>query len=313
MGKRGWEPIVPGSSLLPETVNELDAVSFLATAEPDVVVTGLSWPIRIEETFSRAAQARVLPLVWLEDMWGGHRRCDSRPPDLILTIDGAAARLVRDERRYAKTDVRVIGSPVFDALDPAKIPETTKTAVDALRGHGTVVLLAGQGEATDDVLRVVFRSIVKTREPCVLVPRFHPKFMPEHGNRWTAAIEAFRTERPDRVRELPAPEHELDHVAACADITVSVYSTGLLASAFARQFPVSVATPATVAEMKRATGVERYPLAAFGAAVEIAEPTDLVALHRERRWKTAKAQRSAFRNAAFKARVAANAILSLCG
>lgn len=126
------------------------------------------------------------------------------------------------------------------------------------------------------------------------------------------ALGSFRTEHPERLCELPREAHGIDHIAACADITISAFSTALLASAFARQFPVSIATPATIWEMRQATGVERYPLAAFGAAVEIAEPTDLVRLLHERRWKVSKAQRSAFRNAAFKPNVAANAILSLC-
>ncbi len=70
---------------------------------PDVVVCGLSSPIRSEAWFAAGAKnsecSGGVPLVYLDDNWGAVYRCETQA-DLVLTIDALEVRLIEGNPAY---------------------------------------------------------------------------------------------------------------------------------------------------------------------------------------------------------------------
>jgi hypothetical protein len=230
------------------------------------IIATLGEPIRIEALLSHEANKRRIPLVWLEDVWGAHIRSDAAP-DMIVTLDEAGRRMIASNPRFKKT--RIVIADLFPEEDLGITNEMRAHFREKTNGKLTV-LLAGQGEITEKIIRFVQKSLLITRDPCQVFARFHPKYK----NIWPVwekmlGSRAFFDE--DGL-------YTANQLAALCDITVSSYSTVLRIAARHRHLPVSVSTPETRKAMRMSAGYEQYPLVSIKSAIEISEPMDFAHL-----------------------------------
>lgn len=241
------------------------AITILKNERPDVVVATLGSPINLEDIFSKAANILRIPLVWFPDVWGAERR-SSATPDVLLSFDKIEQEIVQSQPRFANTKVAVVGHPLVDQLksqpDCVAIQE-----IESLKNSGkTVILIAGQGEYTTDMIDFVCESVKNSNGSFAVIPRFHPKYKdskPEWIAKWNERLATL----PEGIVVNLDPKIKTDHIAMLADITVSSFSTTLTCAALARKIPISVSTPATREAMVKSTGLDYYPPTRVGAAV----------------------------------------------
>lgn len=287
--ENGFEPVFKGSKDFKKEPFECDVQELINHAKPDVVATGFGNPINIERGFALAANAAGIPTVGYEDLWEGHQRTPACY-DTILTLDDVAERVIRSKQQFADTRVIKIGNA--SVLEGAKTPVKAETmaTVDKLRKDGSlVVLMAGAGGYTTDMLRVTFQSVLMTRTRVKLIVRLHPKYFPmlavdgdgkiTNGELWKMRVATFQERNPDVLVELDGKQHKTDDLARCCDIVISTAGTALLNAAVARMVPISVMTEITAEGLRELMpSLAHYPLVDAGAVVEIKEPIDLGAL-----------------------------------
>jgi hypothetical protein len=251
----------------------LDPYATLKKVKPDVVVTGHSNPLHLDEKFGLAANEAGIPLVWIQDFWGGGVK-NAAKPDLIFTLDHIGADILKRNPRFEKKDIRISGNLALNALENFAIPEDLAIKLNHLTKP--VILLAGGGVSTASVIKVIVESLKQTPGDWTLVPRFHPKWAERaysggktYGEIWRELL----SELGDRVVEVPT--QNADALAMLCDMTVSPFSTLLLSSVVAKKIPVSVRTPEMIKDISGQNGLTRYPLVEAGAVLEISSPVNL--------------------------------------
>lgn len=271
--KEGFDLHFQGTTDYRDEPFTVDAAALLKHLKPDVMVTGLSSPINLEEQFASAANTLDIPVVWLNDFWGGSTRNNARP-DLIFTIDHIDEKIVKKNPRFEKVRVSISGNLALNTLENFSAPEDVAKRMNELKKP--VILLAGGGVSTTSVIEILVNSLRMTPGDWTLIPRLHPKHAKRqgpdgrtYGETWNGLLAEFG----ERVAEVPTDN--ADAVAMLADITVSPFSTLLLPSVVAKKLPVSVRTPEMIKDLKAQTGLERYPLAEVGAVFEMLGPANL--------------------------------------
>ena len=271
--KEGFDFYFQGTTDYRDEPFTVDAAALLKRLKPDVVVAGLSSPINLEEQFTSAANILGIPVVWLNDFWGGSTRNNARP-DMIFTIDHIDEKIVKENPRFEKGRVSTSGNLALNALENFSAPEDIARRMNELKKP--VILLAGGGASTTSVIEILVESLRMTPGDWTLVPWLHPKHAKRqgpdgrtYGELWNGLLAEFG----ERVVEIPTDN--ADAIAMLADITVSPFSTLLLPSVVAKKIPVSVRTPEMVKDLKAQTSLERHPLAEVGAVFEMLGPTNL--------------------------------------
>ncbi|MFY9462469.1 MAG: hypothetical protein WAP51_04690, partial [Candidatus Sungiibacteriota bacterium] len=274
--KEGFDFYFQGTTDYRDEPFTVDAAALLKRVKPDIVVTGLSSPINLEEQFTSAANILGIPVVWLNDFWGGSARNNARP-DMIFTIDHIDEKIVKENPRFAKVWVSISGNLALNALENFSAPEDVARRMNELKKP--VILLAGGGASTTSVIEILVESLRMTPGDWTLVPRLHPKHAKRqgpdgrtYGEIWNGLLAEFG----ERVVEIPTDN--ADAIAMLADITVSPFSTLLLPSVVAKKIPVSVRTPEMVKDLEAQTGLTHYPLVEAGAVIEMAAPRNIKSL-----------------------------------
>mgnify|MGYP001580491795 FL=1 len=274
--KEGFHSYFQGTTDYRDEPFTLDVSSVLKKVKPDVVVTGHSNPLHLDEKFGLAANETGTPLVWIQDFWGGGVKNASRPC-CIFALDHIGADILKRNPRFEKTDIRISGNLALNALENFALPEDLIARLDQLKKP--VILLAGGGASTTSVIKVVVESLKRTPGEWTLIPRLHPKWAERkcdggktYGEIWRELL----SELGDQVVEVPTPN--ADALAMLCDFTISPFSTLLLPSVVAKKIPVSVRTPEMVKDLEAQTGLTRYPLVEAGAVIEMAAPMNLKAL-----------------------------------
>ena len=274
--KAGFELYFQGTTDYRDEPFTVDARSILKRVAPSVVVTGLGSPIHLENQFGLAANDARIPLVWIEDFWGGNTR-GAAQPELIFTLDHIGVNIVRRNPRFVNTRVEIAGNLALNALENIAVPQDLRTRMDELKKP--TILLVGGGASTTSVIEILVKSLRMTPGDWTLIPRLHPKWTNRkaegektYGEIWNGLLAEFG----ERVVEVPTDN--ADAVAMLAAITVSPFSTLLLPSVVAKNIPISVRTPEMIQDLKAQTGLERYPLAEVGAVFEIERPMPLTAI-----------------------------------
>lgn len=253
---------------------DIDAAEEILRSEnPGVVITTLGSPINLEDAFSHAANRLDIPLVWFPDVWGAETRSQATP-NIVFAFDETEMLVLDEQSRFEHSRIEVVGHPLADEM----CAEPSADAQRIVRGSHlfeTVILIAGQGEYTGDMIDFVANSIAQSDDGrFVIIPRFHPKYKddkPEWIKAWSERLAAI----PDVTVIEIDPKVTTDDIARIADITVSSFSTTLTYAALAGQIPISVATPAARAAMVKSTGLDHYPPTRIGAAIEATGPMDL--------------------------------------
>ncbi|OHA83059.1 MAG: hypothetical protein A2408_02660 [Candidatus Yonathbacteria bacterium RIFOXYC1_FULL_52_10] len=254
---------------------DIDAAEVILRSEnPGVVITTLGSPINLEDAFSHAANRLDIPLVWFPDVWGAETRSQAIP-DIVFAFDETERLVLEGQPRFEHSRIEVVGHPLADEMLAGPSDEAQRIAVGAHIENSTIILIAGQGEYTGDMIDFVANSIAHfTEGKFIIIPRFHPKYKDDKPE-WIAAWR----ERLDAIQDAAVievdPRVSTDDLARVADITVSSFSTTLTYAALAGKIPISVTTPAARAAMVKSTGLDHYPPTRIGAAIEATEPMHL--------------------------------------
>ena len=244
---------------------------------PDVVVVGEGFPNHLEGKFARAAQTRHIPLVLVEDFWGGFRRITGlhQPPDLVLTLDEYAASLARQEFGR-RTRISIVGNPGV-RMDVEPAPE-----VALMRATGDLVItFCGGGSETAEQIELLSQCLAVTSREWKLIPRWHPKVAelpdPENGSRpYRETWDALLAPLGDRVVRVDGPPTK--RVVVASDRFVAGFSTLLTTGAKAGVVAVALVTPAVQRSLLEESGLSEVPQVALGVADLVVNAVDLVLL-----------------------------------
>ena len=297
----------------------ISASTILADVRPDVVVCGLSSPIRAEAWFASATRQqstifRGIPLVCLDDNWGAVYRCQT-PADLVFTIDALGKRLVEQSLLYDRRDykVEIIGDlSATAATEP--IPQATIDAFNAAKGDAdfAFVLCSQKWTESDDIIRIGLESCAMSLEQgakLVVIPRFHPGASDEDKVKWRDKVGLLIREYPDAVQTIDG--HNTDHLATLADGTFAATGSALRAAAYAGKFPICVWTPRLGEKLKAESGMEHHSLAVADAALELFASEEIVACIENYGDNVRFVQKELLTPISFDAEKAADAILAL--
>jgi hypothetical protein len=251
-----------------------DPIGTLEALAPKAVITGLSWPINLEQVWGLAANELGILLVHVEDFWGGSYRSTAHP-DIIGVIDEAAARIACEQ--HPEAHVVLSGNPGVKP-SPHRASAATSERVEAFRQkHGRVVLLTLGIEA--DVASFAAKCFAMMKGDFGIIRSVHPKVLQPGSNIIPGTEETYADffekhllpwqDRIEVMSDLP-----IDDVAVCADMVVTGASTVLLTAAQAGVPVVSFWTPDTKRIVYESSGCKEYPPAALGMPC-LTEPADL--------------------------------------
>lgn len=282
MGASRWPemcsvlPIFRGTDDYDAMPFSLEVEAVLERYHPDVVIVGTSFPNHLEQEFARAAQERGIPLVVVEDFWGGSRRISGlRRPDLVLTLDEYSARLVR-EQFGSESRVVVVGNPGVK-LDVARAPEV----MELRSGGDLVITLCGGGYETAEQIQLLLECLAVTNQQYKLIPRWHPKVVdqpdPENDNRpYRETWDALLAPLGDRVVRVDGPGTE--NVVVASSLVCAGFSSLLTTAAKAGVAAAALVTPKVLQALQGESGLSQVPQVELGAAYLVTSPADLALL-----------------------------------
>jgi len=280
MGASRWSsmcqvsPVFRGTDDFRRAPFSLDASAILNRYSPNVVVVGESSPNNLEGQFARVAQKFNIPLVLVEDFWGGFVRISGliKSPDLVLTLDQHAAGFVQTQ--FPDTHVVVTGNP---GVRQEGIVQAREVLDLRARGH-LVITFCGGGPETAEQLQLLLQCLSRTSGEWVLIPRWHPKEADrpdaENGNQpyretWDTLLEPLGS-RVVRFDKLPT-----DNVLASSDVVCAGYSTTLTTAAYVGVTAVSLVTPEVKRLLMKESGLSQVPQVALRVAHAVDTPVDL--------------------------------------
>ena len=257
----------------------LDVEAALEAIRPSAVVVGESAPCHLEKQIAKAANILSIPLVAVDDLWGGFRRLDARP-DLILTLDELGVRKAKEA--FPDVSVSVVGNPgVPSEKELSELKELQVPALTSLKNsYVKVITFVGGGkESTLKELQLLLECLKLTPKSWCLVVSFHPKWRKvlnpegkEYGDVWSEALSSLG----NRVRYT----HELgissrDAVVG-ADLVVAGVSTLMTTAAALGKPVVSLTTPEVLEVLRSEGGLDEVPQVSLGLAKEVVVPENLL-------------------------------------
>ncbi|MBI2639300.1 MAG: hypothetical protein HYW90_00195 [Candidatus Sungbacteria bacterium] len=256
----------------------LDAETLVKKVNPDIVIVTMSSPINLEDQIGKAANTFGIPVVALNDFWGGLTRAKTAKADLMLGID--ETDLAAAHRHFSHNYISaVVGNHAVSKARRIKpSPEILYKMLDLKHRFETIILFAGGGpEYTGAEIKLLVGCLQKTPGSWVVIKRYHGK----HANRtapnvnttWREVWDSQFAPLGDRIIELPTPEG--DAVATLSDCTVSGFSTMMTTAVASYKRAIALVTPETRKSLKAQTTLGRYPLAMTGLVPEIVVPTNL--------------------------------------
>jgi len=256
----------------------VDAKAELAKLGAELVVSTMGSPINHEAVCGLAANELGIPLIILEDVWGASRRMPCSA-EMAFTLDRFGENLMRELPQFQKTEIVIIGNA---ALNSFQVPSGMKGHLELVRAkYVTVVVFAGEGDGTSELLALTLLSLDVSGEPFTFIPRFHPKYLeiPQNRALWEGIVAEFFM-KPTRGMLYTGFDAFTDSraLAATADVTVSGSSTVLLYAAKHGRAAVSISTALTRRLLSEQVVYDKYPGIKLGIAVELNVPCDLIAL-----------------------------------
>lgn len=257
----------------PLSENQMESVC----SNANVIVTGLSIPINWEAQASVAANQKGVPLVWLEDVWGGHMRSPGSP-QLLLACDDLARRMIMRSHRKARV-ITVGNSAVRRARRNPPSHEIMQRFKTATREYDRTVFISGQGAQTPEIIDMALASVLLTPGKTGVMWSMHPKHRGSaHDHLSQMIIRKWAREHRDVI--MPMPTISADHIAALSDITFSGSSNILLVSASSGKLAISVNGPMVREYTMKEMGVHLFPPASdeCGAVIRLSSPRNLATL-----------------------------------
>ncbi len=266
----------------PDPHTSFDTEAVLEHLFPDAVLVGFPNPNEnLSRTFALKAVELCVPVIGVEDYWGGVKRNLDIEYDMILTIDDYAAEIARGCLN-SNVPVYVIGNHAIPGADYVSPPAVIE-GIAYLREKFDKVFVYGGGNVpyTTEELKLLVLSLYKTHGDWCLVPRYHPnlKRQPAKGvdetKLWEEVWDEILAPLGNRVQRLDAGNSD-DMAIACDGYFSSLGSS--MNSSISRGVPtVAVITSATIDEMKKSK-LENFPSVYLGGAQVLKEPTNVLPL-----------------------------------
>ncbi|MDO8430352.1 MAG: hypothetical protein Q7S73_03220 [bacterium] len=262
----------------PDPETNFDSDFLLECFSPDVVLVGFPYPNHLSQEFGLAANRQNIPLVGVEDWWGGVKRNSNLRYSLVLTIDEYAADLVSG-CLGSEVPVSVIGNHTIPNSDYHS-PEAVLAGIKEIRSRFKEVFVygGGGGKHTTEELKLLVSSLQKTAGNWCLIPRYHPNVKKmlawEGGNKRTFAEVWDELLLPlgNRVVRLDAGNSD-DMAVVCDAYFSSLGSSMSTAISFGKS-TVAILPPATM-DVMRDSKLEVIPAVYLGGAKTLTEVQDL--------------------------------------
>ncbi len=260
-------------------VHNFSAAKLLDDIRPDIIVSGIGGPINMEQSVAEEASLRDIPLVLAEDFWANSVRFKGMNPAMVLTVDDYAKEVVSNA--FPKARVHIVGNP---GAKEVEVPAAVQAKMDELHHRFDMVCLfaAGGGDATAPELSLLMQCLARTRSNWCLIPRFHPKWVPQkvpgteetYGEVWEKLLASLEGVQDRIIRDVVAPS--ADPVAVEADMVLSGYSTVMTTALQYRVPAVCLKTSVTVEALKESNPcLPEIPWVGLGLAPAVTEPVDL--------------------------------------
>jgi hypothetical protein len=248
---------------------------------PDLLITGLGSPIHLGEKFGLAANSLRVKLVYIEDVWGVHKRSRA-VPDLVCTVDPYGVELVDDHYRQVIIQsglpkVFITGAPAMDNLTKVVPDPLVKNIIDQ-ENFDRVILIGGQDESTTPVVNGIVNASKLSDLKWLILPRFHPKWMTDESktqyrDEWIRLL----GETPSRHKVLWTPNvPDMRTLIPLATCVVSTYSTCLIEAPGLGSASVSWISQIGMQKTKQSLGVEEFPAISMGACSAVFSPEQFV-------------------------------------
>lgn len=247
----------------------LDVIKVVENTKPDVIIVSAGFPINLEGAFAVASAKKGIPLVIMEDFWGGSGKLKGIIPQLILTLDAYGEKLVHE--MFPDVPTEVIGHHEL----PFPITRLLYSTDEVLSSKKYTCVYIGAGYPTEAELKLLVDCLKMTDKEWCLIPCFHPKcinWKTEDGKRlediWNEVLKPIS----GRVHFISDP---VESIIPLADIVVSGFSTLLNLSAYLGRTTASLQTTETLASIKEQAGLDKIPIIELGCAHVITEPISL--------------------------------------
>ena len=245
---------------------------------PQVVLIGFPGPNNLSRQAGLAANAKGVPVVGVEDYWGGVKRNLELEYSLLLTIDDYAREIAR-QCLGSGVPISVIGNHAIPGAD-YRSPEVVVEGMKKIRERfDEVFVFGGGGELhTTEELKLLVASLEKTSGNWCLIPRYHPNVK----KKTATAIGDHRTFEEvwnemllplgDQVVRLDAGNS--DDMAVLCDAYFSGLGSTMSTAVYLGKPTVAVVTQATK-EAIRDSKLDEVPAVKLGGAKVLSEVQDV--------------------------------------
>ncbi|MDP3999508.1 MAG: hypothetical protein Q8P76_02870 [bacterium] len=237
---------------------------------PQVVLIGFPGPDNLSHTAGLAANQKGIPVVGVEDYWGGVERNPEVKYNLVLTIDDYAKQIAR-QSVGPRVPISIIGNHAIPGADYHS-PDSVAEGMKKIRERfDEVFIFGGGGELhTTAELKLLVASLEKTPGNWCLIPRYHPNVK----KKTATAIGDSRTFEEvwnkmllplgDRVVRLDVGNS--DDMAMLCDGYFSGLGSSMSTAIASGKPTVAVLTDATVLALRRESKLDTVPAVYLGGA-----------------------------------------------
>lgn len=258
--------------------HSFDVEAYFQEAQPRFLIAGLSQPRVLESTFEHAARAAkpCIPVMHVEDFWGGHVRAKGFQADIVVTIDDLGVKLLR--QTYPSVCAVIAG---FAGVTKVAPPDRLIERMERLRylAPGVhVVIYPDGGPECDPALPNLVQSLLMTRERIAFVPRLHPRFQGRQVSENSSVTWGkWCSEKIKPLRERGLLHHfdaTTDEIVEAALMTgstcvASCYSSTMFRASNVGACPLTLWTPVIEAQLKNGTGLSKTPLMLYDAGYPV--------------------------------------------
>ena len=202
----GFVPFFQGSENFQTAPFTLDVAATLKTVKPDVVILCGSEPINLERLIAKEAVATRIPLVAVDDLWGGFKRLEAKP-SLVLTFDSLGQKMASGVPSV------VVGNPGIPSDEKIAMLFSKRATVRSLITESNKKIIAyvsGDRGSTEEEIELLLECLALTPRPWKLSVAFHPKWLRDYGERWKKMLDqvddiAYTTTPVFRMSSLKVP------------------------------------------------------------------------------------------------------------
>lgn len=262
----------------PDPKTSFNWEALLRYLNPQAVLLGFPGPNNLSRQSGLAANSRSVPVIGVEDYWGGVKRNQEVEYSLVLTIDDYAAEIAQ-----GCVDSRVLVSVIGNHAIPGAEYRSPALALEGMKKirerFDQVFVFGGGGELhTTEELKLLVASLQKTDGNWCLIPRYHPNVKKKlaseigDGRSFEEVWNEMLLPLGDRVVRLDAGNS--DDMAVLCDGYFSGLGSSMNTAIASGKPTVAVATDATNAAL-RESKLDIVPAVHLGGAQVLSEARNI--------------------------------------